>query len=318
MTILEKLPVQSMLGVPFADYLNVTVPHDIGSEVVAQLLPVIESLGPMCEEEPGLYRLYDLATKIKPTGATFKFKKRGKVLVLGCSGMALSALRDRGAFDEYLSVIAGFPHRVSMLHATQDYFVASPSKVIIAVQEAAFAEELMLTRKGLTRKQVHALLSPDESEPGANTGTVYLGHRKNADVWAKVYDKRQERVQRGYADPGPIVRVEVAVQSDVGATLRDAHNPSDIFFHFASRSLVDAPPSFAGWAANGEGYVVGESREILPHDRLDRLLSFSLDVTRLIQVAVSMYGDKAGDVLSRHLAKKCEALHVAQTSLVSV
>lgn len=315
MTILEKLPVQSMLGLPFTDYLNVTVPHDIGSEVVSQLLPVIESLGPMSEDEPGLYRLYD-RLKLKPTAATFKFKKRGKVLVLSASGMALSALREMRVFDEYLSVIASFPYRVSMLHATQDYFVLSPSKVIIAIQEAAFAEELLLTRKKLTRKQVNVLLSPDESEPGLNTGTVYLGNRKNADVWAKVYDKRQERIQRGFPDPGPIVRVEVALQSDVGATLRDAHNPYDIFFNFASRSLVDPPSSFMGWHPHGEGYVLAESREILPHDRLDRLLEFSLDVTRLIQVAVSMYGEKAGDVLSRHLCKKCDALNVAQKLIV--
>ena len=311
MTILSLLPVQSMLGTPFTDYLNVTVPSEIGAEVVNQLLPIIESIGPMCEEEPGLYRLYD--AKFKPTGATFKFKKRGKVLVLSASGMALEALRTTRLFEDYLSVIGSFPHRVSMLHATLDYFVLSPSSVILAVKDAAFAEELSLTRKKLLKSQCKVLLSPDAS--GDETGTVYLGHRKNADVWAKVYDKRQERLQKGCSDPGPIVRVEVAVQSDIGATLRDAHNPADIFFNFASKSLVEAPSTFSGWVPNGEGFVCRESAEILPHDRLDRLLDFSFDVTRLIKLAVQMYGEKAGDVLSRHLAKKCSSAYLASQAV---
>jgi hypothetical protein len=298
-----------MLGVPFTDYLNVTVPSEIGLEVVPRVLPLIESMGPMSEEEPGLYRLYD--SRLRPTGAVFKFRKRGKVLVLSASGMALDALRHSRIYGDYLSEISVFPHRVSMLHATQDYFVSSPPSVVLAVKDAAFAEELSLTRKRLLKGQVKVLLSPDASGSGLDTGTVYLGHRKNADVWAKVYDKRHERLQKGFPDPGPILRVEIAVQSDIGATLKDAHNPHDIFFNFASKSLVEAPSSFQGWVANGEGYALRKSVEILPHDRLDRLLGFSLDVTRLIQVAVAMYGDKAGDVLSRHVMKKCQEAYVA-------
>src|SRR5450830_1701966 len=50
-------------------------------------------------------------------------------------------------------------------------------------------------------------------------------------IWARVYDKREERVSRGFADPGPLVRVELVV-SGVGATLRDVSDPSALFYHY--------------------------------------------------------------------------------------
>ena len=45
-------------------------------------------------------------------------------------------------------------------------------------------------------------------------------------------------------------------------------------------------------------FVLGQSREILPLDRLDRLLDFSLDLRRVVEIAVAAYGEKSGDVLS--------------------
>lgn len=304
MTILKLLPYTSRIGDPFADYLNVTVPIDFGEEAAGKLLPIIESLGPHNAEDGGVYRLYD--SRLKPTSAVFKFKRRGKVLVISSSGMALAALRSLGAYSAFLAELASFPHRVSMLHATLDYLMPDPAGTLLEVKEAAFAESLSLTRKRILKGHVTALLSSNAA--GKETGTVYLGNRANADVWAKVYDKQHERVSRGFADPGPLVRVEVAVQSDVGATLRDAHNPSDLFFHFAGKSLVESPPGFAGWSPGGEGYSLPKSEEVLPLQRLDRLVDYSHDLTRIVEIAVSCYGDKAGDVLARLVRRRCDSL----------
>ena len=307
MGILEPLSITSMIGVPFVDFLNVTVPHEFGDQVAAAVLPLIESIAPFSETEPGTYRLF--SSQLKPTGAVFKFKKRGKVRVISASGQALDALRSTGLYGSYLQAIAAFPHRISMMHVTQDYLVLTPSSYILSVKDAAFSESISLTRKHLQKHQVKAILSPGRQ--GAETGTVYLGNRANADVWAKVYDKQQERLDRGFNDPGPIVRVEVAVQSDVGATLKDAFSPHDIFFKFASPCLVDAPETFTGWQQAGEGYVLGERVEILPLARLERLMDYSLDVVHLVEIARQCYGSKAGDVLSRLFHKKCDQADIA-------
>ncbi len=308
MSIVNQLPIAAMLGVPFADYLNVSVPVDVGAEVKEQVISIIASLGPYSETMPGVYALFN--SQLKPTGAVFKVRGRGKVLVISASGMALEALRVNRAYADYLRVLASYPHRVTMLHATQDYFVLSPSEVILAVKDAAFAGELALTRKRLLPSQVGVLLSPGSD--GAETGTVYLGNRANADVWAKVYDKRHERLAKGYADPGPIVRVEVAVQSDVGATLRDAWCPHDLFFYHASKTIVEAPQGFAGWAPSGEGFVLGERREVLPDERLHRLFENSADVRVLVNLAVDLYGDRGWRVLARLFFKVFRSVAAAR------
>jgi hypothetical protein len=301
MSILELLPVSSMLDSPFTDYLNVTVPLDHAEGVTQNLLPIIESLGPYTEPEKGLFRLHD--AQLKPTKGTIKFKPRGKVLIVSASGAALQTLRDCRLYDGYLSEIGAFPHRVSMLHATQDYVVPSTSAVIQKVKVAGYAEEISLTRKRVLKGNVSALLSPNGD--GEETGTVYLGHRSNADVWAKVYDKRQERLAKGFTDPGSIIRVEVAVQSDVGATLKDAHSPYDLFFNFAGKSLVSCPSTFKGWQPAGEGYVLSARSEVLPYARLQRFLEHSMDIAKLVDLSVAAYGDKAGDMLSRIFSERC-------------
>ena len=313
MPILEPFPLSSMLGVPFADYLNVTTPLGNEQSLLEKLVPLFESLGPIeAQPEEGFYKLYSIGTRggtlaFVPTGV-FKLKVRGKVFVISASGGALAAMRSKGVFSEYLSILSEAPHRVSMLHATQDYHVASPSASVLCVKAAAIAGEVSLTRKRLLPGQVRSLLQVNPE--GEETGTVYLGNRANADVWAKVYDKREERRSRGAADPGPIVRVEIAVQSDVGATLKDAHDPASIFFHFAGRSLVAVPPQTPSWVAHGEGFVSPPRVERLLVDQLDSLFEFSRDLERLVTVAVGAYGAKAGDVLARRLRARCEAAQV--------
>lgn len=302
MSILELLPVSSMLDSPFTDYLNVTFPLDYEEQVLTSLLPIIESLGPFSEVDKGVYRLFD--RDLKPTRGVIKFSRKGKVAIVSASGAALATLRDCRAYEDYLFTMGTFPHRVSMIHCTQDYFVPDPSPVILAVKKAAFAEELRLTRKRILKGQVRALTSPNAQ--GNETGTVYLANRANADIWAKVYDKQQERISRGCADPGPIVRVEVAVQSDAGATLKDAHNPFNLFFQFASKTLVAAPPSFRPWVPSGEGFTLGDRQAVLPFSRLERFIENSLDLVRLVDLSVAAYGATSGAMLARVFHEKCQ------------
>lgn len=300
MAILGFFPQSSMVGSPFTDYLNVTTPAENTEVLKDRLIALVESLGPCTESEPGSFVLHDLHSGAKSRGS-FRLRKRGKVLMVSASGGCLAALRDAGRFSDYLVELSEVPHRVSMMHCTQDYAVPCTSAAVLGVRDAAYRGDLALTRKRLVPGQVKCLLGL--AADGLETGTVYLGNRANADVWAKVYDKRHERLSRGFPDHGPIVRVEVAVQSDVGATLRDAFEPAALFWHFAGRSLVEPPAAFAGWVPGGEGFVLGPRREISDLDRLETLMSFDRGIHRLVDAAVSAYGDLAGDVLARLFRK---------------
>lgn len=306
MSILRYFSDGSMLGSPFTDYLNVTTPIDNADAVRSAVVPLVESLGSFEEIEGEGFRFFDVRlVNGKPqlvSDGMLRLKPRGKVLVVSASGAVLRRLRGRGLFPEYLAVLGSFPHRVSMLHATADYHVASPPAIIAQVKQAAASGELSLTRKRLLPSHCTYLLGADCD--GLETGTVYLGNKANADVWAKVYDKRHERLSRGYPEPGSIIRVEVAVQSDAGATLRDALNPRDLFYHFAGRSLVEVPADFSGWSAHGEGYVLGERRERTLFERMDSLIEHSVDVAKVGAMAIVLYGDMAAQVIGRKVVRR--------------
>lgn len=225
--------------------------------------------------------------------------------VFSASGGFLEVLRRASMYGDYLSAIASFPHRVSMLHATADFQADAP-EVIQALKSVAYAGDVSLTRKAVQPSNVQVLLSPNHE--GCETGTVYLGNRKNADVWAKVYDKGHERRSRGFPDPGNLIRVEIAVQSDMGATLRDAYNPHDLFYQFASPSLVTPPPDLLPWVPMGEGFVMPKVQSnITGVQKITAVLSNSPDFKRVLSIAVEEYGDGAKDavlqVVSRLIAK---------------
>lgn len=279
---------------PFTDYLNLTTPKENGLLILGQIKPILDSLG--CSEvSEGLFLL---PSKL----GTFKMHPRGQVYVFGASGGFLEALRSNRLFGDYLVVFSEFEHRVSMLHATADFRLDSPEYLEAIYQEAS-SGGIQLTRKSLNPLHVSRLTG--KNLDGIDTGTVYLGSRKNSDVWAKVYDKRQERLAKGFNDIGPMLRVEIAVQSDVGATLRDASKPHDIFYHFASKSLVTAPDGFKGWEAHGQGFMLENSKsDFTTWQRLWGIMTSSSDVSRMVELAVADYGDDALAELTKLLRKK--------------
>ena len=285
---------RSIICSPFCDYLNVTSPKDNGDLIMGALKPVLDAIG-AAEISPGVYQY---AVK----GGVFKYSERGQVCIFSASGGFLQTLRERGLFSDYLAALASFPHRVSMLHATADFLV-DPPEIVQRVKRFGQEGEISLTRKSIPPKFVHSLLSLNAA--GVETGTVYLGNRKNADVWAKVYDKQHERLSKGFDDPGAILRVEIAVQSDVGATLRDAFNPLALFYNFASSSLVEPPLDVPSWSANGEGFVLEEkASNFTIEQRLKSIMEGSLDVSRLIRLATEGFGADAPSVLAGLLAQR--------------
>ncbi len=276
---------EKAIGTPFCDYLNLTSPLGNQELITAAIRPYLDTLG-MSEEVEGLFR--------EPLrGGTFKIHPRGKVCVFGSSGAFLDALRGHGLFNQFLSEFAAFDHRISMMHVTCDYGVDAPP-VIDSVYALAKSGALHLTRKAVSARNVSRVTSPGQD--GRDTGTVYLGSKKNSDVWAKVYDKGHEAFSRRGEILGQVVRVEIAVQSDVNATLRDASLPSDIFYHFAARSLVQAPPDYSGWVPHGHGFVLDEPRQdFTAYQRAKSILNSSLDFARFLKVLRDDYGsDDAG------------------------
>jgi hypothetical protein len=288
------ITMEHCLCAPFCDYVNITTPKELKENIMLRIMPFLDLIG-CIEIVPGLFSLPDKR-------GTFKLKVRGMVAIYSCSGGVIAALRAAKQFDQYLFCFADVEHRVSMLHATVDYSIEAPP-ALEEIYQKATSGNFYLSRKSLQVSQVSRLQGKDLS--GAETGTVYLGIRSNADVWAKAYDKRQERLAKGFADCGPMLRIEIAIQSKIGASLRDVSNPHDIFYHFAQRSMVVPPEGFNGWQSHGEGFTLErKENDFTTWQRLWGIVENSTDLNRMIDLAVADYGSDAENEIIKLLRKK--------------
>lgn len=293
---MNSLPISHSLCLcdPFCDYLNITTPK-INQDAILELLkPYLDFIGCL-EQTPGLFACAG-------GFGTFKTYIRGSVCVFSASGGVLNAFRQLNLYDQYLTIFYDFEHRVSMLHATVDFRIDAP-EFLDVLYEKASSGAVSLTRKAIEPKNVTRLIG--KNLEGIDTGTVYLGNKSNSDVWAKAYDKRQERIQKGFPDPQAMLRIEIAVQSDVGATIRDASNPFNIFYHFAQRSLVIPPPSFTGWEPHGTGFKIERSQDTLTTwQRIKAIVENSNDIKRIIEMAVLDYGKDAAKEIDKIIRQR--------------
>lgn len=123
-------------------------------------------------------------------------------------------------------------------------------------------------------------------------GTVYLGGR-SAEVKARVYDKRQERIARGYPDPGPWLRAELTVTGAVGVSLKDVWSPAPVFWHFMASTLkgiAACPVDVPEWVPGGVGFSLPPRPVLDPVQRLARRLERSTELQDLCSLACSVRG----------------------------
>ena len=276
------LPINNDLSIcsPFCDYLNITSPKDNQDALMRLIKPFLDVCG--CLE------VFEGTYSLPQASGTFKVSVRGQVSIFSASGGFLSALRAKGMYDAYLMVFADFQYRISMMHVTVDFRVDAPEYITNLYQKST-SGDIRLTSRFIKPQNVKQIIGKDEQ--GRDTGTVYLGNRANSDVWAKVYDKKQERQSRGDSTFPPTLRIEIAVQSDVGASLKDASNPHDIFYYHAQHSLVTAPKGFKGWIPYGQGFFTEKvNLDITPWQQLKSILEHSTDIKRFIDLANSSYG----------------------------
>ncbi|MFZ0470867.1 MAG: hypothetical protein WAL92_18245 [Thiogranum sp.] len=280
------------MGAAICDYFCISTARDDGLELLDNLRPVIEAAGGS-DQGPHLFEF--------PSGGTIKHHARGQVYVVGVSGAALAHFRGLDLFDRYLwGIVESPPHRVTQMHATMDFAEHAPP-VVRRLFSRASKGGIHLTRKAIKAKDVNKYFGVNDD--GEETGTVYLGNRRQ-DVWAKVYDKRHERLCRGYADPGPMLRVEVSISGKMGISLRDVSEPDAVFYHFASPGLVAAPPGAPVWEPGGSALKLPPKVALLPAQRLMRLLSGSPDIRRALELAEQI-GPHGKDFLYRKLDQMC-------------
>lgn len=221
-----------------------------------------------------------------PGDGAFHISSMSRVTITSASGVALDHLRSLDLFGAYLGAVSLEPWRVSTLHAACDEFVdAAP--IVKALFAKATTVGVALSRKLIPKIDAHKDWSYDDR--GVETGTTRLGNRRTYKSYIYVYDKRWERVSKGFPDPGPCCRHELVVKGAVGATLRDVYDPTSLFFHYAAPDILVRPEGVAPWTPYGEGFTMDKLTETTPVQKIKRLVEYSLDVQRLLR-----YCDEAG------------------------
>lgn len=215
-------------------------------------------------------------------GASFK--------VLSASGTALVGLRQAQVYGEFLHSFASGPHRVTRLDVALDMAVHAPP-LIRSLYERACQGDILLTRKRL-RPDRHISLHLGPNADGEDTGTLDLGGR-TSEVKATLYDKRQERIVKGFDDPGPWFRVELTVTAAVGVSIRDAWAPEPVFWHFMGSALagvVERPTGLPAWVPGDSGFKLPPRSVVDPVQRLSRRLERSRELLDLCELATTVRG----------------------------
>lgn len=260
----------------FCDSLRVSVPADDAQTVMADVSPCLDLIG--------AHAGYKGAYRVGSTGQ-FSIRSGPGVSVFVASGQLLAALRARELLGQFLMAFSSVPHTVTRLDATVDEPLYAPD-VVRSVYRKGHRGDVRLSRKavpcGKVKKHFGAVLYEEPSQ--RETGTVYLGGPK-AEVRGVVYDKRQELLEKQGFDIGEDrTRFECRVLSGMSPSLKDAYDPAPLFFHFMAPSLVFPSVTVPPWVPSGEGFSI-ERREVLPYQRMKRLVQDSVDVGRILAAA---------------------------------
>lgn len=261
-------------GSVFCDFLTVTVPEDEWESLRPSLEVVLE--GVYCEApDKGVY--------ICPLGGWVKSGKRSGVVWVQASGALLAALRKMNLYAAYLQLFAGLPHRVTRLDASLDVRTDAPSEIVRVYQLATGKGGVSLTQKAVKPTAVSFYLSPSAFD-GRETGTLYIGG-KTAEVRLVLYDKREEFYKSSRLDLDPLLRYEFRVTGKMGASLKDAYDPTAMFWHFMPHDVLPTPAGVAAWVPFLDGGFDVDRRFPSPYERLKKRVELSRELSSLFELA---------------------------------
>ncbi|MFG0449444.1 hypothetical protein [Shewanella sp. YQ_9] len=270
----------------FCDWLTVTC-HPSESFIDRLVLFLFHHMCPILSSDKGQ------GTPGAPSKATYRVGDGTLQLTASkafhsasASGGALSWLRRHEIYRDYLNVLGEVPHNVSRLDATVDLFTDCPP--VLRSLESRYPDDYFnFGRKALRVTRLYSSRTSD----GQLTGTWYVGHRSNARVSARVYDKQAEALEKRGESLPPTTRIELTFRKDFNCSLYDALMPETIFYAHASPKLVDLPSDRVVLPWVNEGCVPWQSERkdyALTLDVFERRLAASPDLQYLAELSAQL------------------------------
>ena len=240
-------------------------------------------------------------TVIDIAGGVLQVEIKKRWARVSASGKVLDAFRMLKIFDNYLDTLGALPHKVTRLDAAYDT-QEDGADILAKLRRRYRSERPSLSRKALPVSVIISRRDIDNRE----TGTFYAGHRTRAQVTARVYDKQHELKQKQGLEVSPRTRYELTVKGGMSPSLRDAAEPSRVFWHYMAPTFLKKPagvcvkPWEPGWGGSWESTSV----EVDLVKRLKSLVENSTVIDQMISVADEISPAEGRAYLARLLSTR--------------
>lgn len=275
---------------PFCDWLDVTCSPE-ASFFDSLVSFMVCCVYPVAFSEPDKGRVgYSVGAGILVLDKKSRFHRAS------ASGGVIQRLKDDGYFRDYVNILGSVPHNVTRLDAAVDLYTDAPP--YLRFLEGKYPDDrFSFGRKSL---RVTRLYSKRESD-GALTGTWYVGHRSSARVTARVYDKREEAMEKRRQVLPPTTRIELTFKKDYNCSLWDVLMPESLFYSHAAPCLLDVPEDkcIIPWAE--KGLIPWKSAPVdtnLTINVFERRVTHSPELLELARL-VSELGEEAKPIVMR-------------------
>ena len=277
----------------FCDSLSVTFPPLPDGAAPAVVPDIFALIAPLCPVSRFDGKTWDVGAY----GGTVRAGMLYRVYQMGFSGGALRSIREAGLVRELALMLHGADgYRVTSLHATCDYALDAPewlSKLYYRIRRGS----LVLGQKVVSFRDVERHSSVNAE--GRTVNNLYLG-KSSGDIRVLVYDKRHERLVKGFPDIGNMLRIEVRLKSQVKCSALDALSPERLYYHYAAPALVSLPESVRPWEAHGQGFEMPQLQShFTTYQRLKMLVEESASIKQALRLITKP--DSGGMVAFMHL-----------------
>lgn len=291
----------------FTDYLGVTfAPDDEQQESPAsELLSFLRGYFNVTTDygkSTVLIRLVELINgQAVKTSGTVMIKSNRKFTSVQTSGRMLQEMRERGVFQDYLMLLNSRACTVTRLDATKDYY--RDAVPVLKRLQRKYPKEAKLINKAFKTTRYLS-----ERFDGKQSGSFYIGMGTKARVKAIVYDKQHERVEKVGQFIDFIIRYELKFAGrDFGLSLKDAEDPTELFWDYADPLLIKPDVELEGWKPYGQ-FTQWHARTHEPAPlamQLDRMVDFNSDVKDFLDLVIDC-GEYGIQKLEQVLARKKE------------
>jgi hypothetical protein len=226
------------------------------------------------------------------------------IIRVSISGVALEYLRSTNWFNEMVGFFFERPYHITRIDSALDVNAIGFEK--IKDLRTKHPENCSLSSRALRTKSILS-----KGFHGRSTGTFYVGHSSKASATARCYDKRHQIWEQTGHDIGfNVFRYEIVSKfkrDRAGASLRDVSDPTELFYHYASPSLVRKPKDIPAWEPRMEGgFDIVRAELSLPLDRMKALIENNYLFERITKLSAEDGGggiDYAVKLLRKELEK---------------